>query len=80
MTAKTKPSETPAPAEPTEKREKRIQVPAALVFQMLGALRAVARDVRRDDRSLHDETREVVVDACDAWNAYQDARLRDGAR
>ncbi len=74
---KTKPSDTPTEEAP---KERRIQLPAGLVFQMLDALRATDRDSRRDDRALHDETRDMVADACDAWNRHQDARLRSGGR
>lgn len=49
-----------------DNKPKTMRIPRALWRQMVDALRAAARDSRRDDRVLHDETREMVVDATDA--------------
>ena len=72
-----RPSETPTEEAP---RERRLQVPAALLFQMVDALRATDRDTRRVDVCCTTESHGMVSDACDAWNRHQDARLRSGGR
>lgn len=55
---------------------KNIQIPRALYRQMRDAIRAGARDTRRDDRALHDETRKLLQDANDAVSDFQDERGR----
>lgn len=76
-----KPSEKPSEKPSTElPKERKIQVPAGLVFQLVDALRATDRDSRRDDRVLHDTTRDEVSAAMDAWNRFQDLRMRNGGR
>ena len=76
-----KPSKTPtqeAPAAPP--KERRISVPASLVFQLVDAVKAADRDTERTDRSLTNETRDMVADAAKAWADWQDVRMRNGAR
>lgn len=52
------------------------QIPIPLFEQMRAAIRAGARDSRKDDRVLHDETRELLVQANDALTDWQDSRSR----
>lgn len=70
----TKPSETPT----EEPKPSKMNVPKALLFQLVDAVRAADKDSRRTDRSLHDETRDKIADAVNAWADFQDARMRGG--
>jgi hypothetical protein len=58
--------------------DKKMQLPQSLVLLMRDALRAAERDSRRDDRVLHNETRDIISQANDEYTKWQDARM--GAR
>lgn len=55
---------------------KTIQVPRELYGLMRTAIRLAARDSRRDDRVLHDTTRDALTEASDALEDFQDARVK----
>lgn len=74
------PNRTPAGNPPKkESNERKHQVPSGLLFQMVDALRAAARDSTHDP-VLKDETRGMVADASAAWTAWQDEKMRGGGR
>lgn len=60
----------------TKPKTQNILIPRSLYRQMREAIRAGARDTRRDDRVLHDETRKLLQDANDAVSDFQDERGR----
>jgi hypothetical protein len=65
-----KPHDTKATRKPSEN----MQLPKALYAKMRHAIRLATRDSRRDDRSLHDVTRDALTEASDALEDFQDAR------
>ena len=73
------PSKTPTQEAPAEK-EPKINVPRALFFQLADAIEHAVKDSRRNDRVLHDATRDMCTDANDAFAAWAKARARGGAR
>lgn len=58
----------------TKTTEPGMRIPKSLFRQMREAIRAGSRDSRRDDRVLHDETRDLLQDANDAISDWQDQR------
>lgn len=73
----TKSSETPTQGEAPAKPRK-MQVPAELLFELVAAVRAADEDSRRDDRVLHNTTRDKLADAARSWNAWRDEKMRGG--
>ncbi len=59
---------------------KQMQLPVDLFVSMRDAIRAAEKDSRRDDRALHDKTRDLLTDANDKLNDWQDRKATGGRR
>lgn len=53
-----------------------MRITRELYNKMRTAIRLAARDSRRDDRVLHDATRDALTEASDALEDWQDARVK----